>query len=53
MARSGDTERAILAFETALRFQPKMINAHRYLATLHRRKAAIRKAAFNPPKPAN
>jgi predicted AlkP superfamily phosphohydrolase/phosphomutase/tetratricopeptide (TPR) repeat protein len=35
MARSGDTERAILAFETALRFRPDMINAHRYLATLH------------------
>ena len=35
MARSGESERAILAFETALRFQPKMINAHRYLATLH------------------
>jgi predicted AlkP superfamily phosphohydrolase/phosphomutase/tetratricopeptide (TPR) repeat protein len=36
MARSGESERAILAFETALRFQPKMVNAHRYLATLHR-----------------
>ena len=35
MARSGETERAIVAFETALRFQPKMINAHRYLATIH------------------
>ena len=36
MARSGESERAILAFETALRFQPNMVNAHRYLATLHR-----------------
>jgi len=36
MARSGENERAILAFETALRFQPKMINAHRYLAMLYR-----------------
>src|SRR5205085_1696250 len=34
--RSGDNERATLAFETALRFQPRMINAHRYLALLHR-----------------
>lgn len=36
MARSGETERAILAFKTALRFQPNMANAHRYLATLLR-----------------
>ncbi len=36
MARSGESERAILAFETALRFQPNMVNAHRYLATLYR-----------------
>ncbi len=36
MARSGDDERAILAFETALRFQPHMVNAHRFLALLHR-----------------
>jgi predicted AlkP superfamily phosphohydrolase/phosphomutase/tetratricopeptide (TPR) repeat protein len=35
MARSGENERAILAFETALRFQPNMINAHRYLAMLY------------------
>jgi predicted AlkP superfamily phosphohydrolase/phosphomutase/tetratricopeptide (TPR) repeat protein len=35
MARSGDSDRAIVAFETALRFQPNMVNAHRYLATLH------------------
>ena len=36
MARAGETDRAILAFETALRFNPQMTNAHRYLATLHR-----------------
>jgi len=36
MARSGESDRAILAFETALRFHPNMVNAHRYLATLHR-----------------
>jgi hypothetical protein len=36
MARSGESDRTILAFETALRFHPNMVNAHRYLATLHR-----------------
>jgi predicted AlkP superfamily phosphohydrolase/phosphomutase/tetratricopeptide (TPR) repeat protein len=36
MARGGQPERAIVAFETALRFGPTMHNAHRYLATLHR-----------------
>ena len=35
LARSGETERATIAFETALRFQPEMINAHRYLATIN------------------
>ena len=36
LTRSRETERAVLAFETALRFQPQMVNAHRYLATIHR-----------------
>jgi len=36
LARSGDNQRARVAFETALRFQPEMVNAHRYLATIHR-----------------
>ena len=36
MARSGENERAIVAFETALRFNSQMMNAHRYLATLHK-----------------
>src|SRR6266480_4138670 len=36
LTRSGDTERAALALETALRFQPQMVNAHRYLAIIHR-----------------
>ncbi len=36
LARSGENERAVLAFETALRFQPQMVNAHRYLATIHK-----------------
>src|SRR5947208_2983465 len=35
LTRSGDTERAALALETALRFQPQMVNAHRYLAIIH------------------
>jgi len=48
MARSGESERAILAFETALRFQPNMVNAHRYLATLHQNNGGDRaKAAFH------
>ena len=37
LARSGDNERASLAFETSLRFQPQMVNAHRYLATIHKK----------------
>jgi predicted AlkP superfamily phosphohydrolase/phosphomutase/tetratricopeptide (TPR) repeat protein len=36
LTRSGDNERATLALETALRFQPQMVNAHRYLAIIHR-----------------
>ena len=36
MARSGQSDRAIVAFETALRFQPSLVNAHRYLAILHK-----------------
>ncbi len=48
MARGGQPERAILAFETALRFRPKMHNAHRYLATLHRtNNGDPKKAAFH------
>jgi tetratricopeptide (TPR) repeat protein len=35
LARSGDAERAIVAFETALKFRPTMIRAHRWLAVLH------------------
>jgi len=48
MARSGESDRAILAFETALRFHPNMVNAHRYLATLHRDNGGdSEKAAFH------
>ena len=36
MARSGEFDRAVVALETALRFRPDMVNAHRYLATIHR-----------------
>ncbi len=37
LVRSGDNDRARLAFETALRFQPNMVNAHRYLAIIYRK----------------
>ncbi len=48
MARGGQPERAIVAFETALRFAPRMHNAHRYLATLHRTNGGdVKKAAFH------
>ncbi|HEY1769957.1 MAG TPA: alkaline phosphatase family protein [Chthoniobacterales bacterium] len=47
MARSGELDRAILALETALRFQPEMLNAHRYLATLYRNQPNPEKAAFH------
>jgi tetratricopeptide (TPR) repeat protein len=47
MARSGENERAVLAFETALRFQPKMINAHRYLAMLCRQQGGDPEKAKN------
>jgi predicted AlkP superfamily phosphohydrolase/phosphomutase/Tfp pilus assembly protein PilF len=48
LARSGDNERAGLAFETALRFQPQMVNAHRYLAIIHRQEGGdTEKARFH------
>jgi hypothetical protein len=48
MARGGQPERAVLAFETALRFAPRMHNAHRYLAILHRTNGGdSTKAAFH------
>ena len=48
MARGGQPKRAIVAFETALRFAPRMHNAHRYLATLHRTNGGdLKKAAFH------
>jgi predicted AlkP superfamily phosphohydrolase/phosphomutase/tetratricopeptide (TPR) repeat protein len=36
MVRTGNAARAKIAFETALRFHPDMLNAHRYLAILHK-----------------
>jgi tetratricopeptide (TPR) repeat protein len=45
LARSGENERASVAFETALRFQPDMINAHRYLATIHKSEGGNREKA--------
>lgn len=37
LARSGDGERAVEALETALKFGPRMANAHRWLAVVHRK----------------
>lgn len=36
LVRGGENERAKVAFETALRFDPRLLNAHRYLATIYR-----------------
>jgi tetratricopeptide (TPR) repeat protein len=36
MARTGSPDRAVFALETALKFRPTMINAHRWLAALYR-----------------
>ncbi len=48
LVRSGENERARLAFETALRFQPEMMNAHRYLATIHKMEGGdLEKATFH------
>lgn len=35
MLRSGDQERALMALQTAVKFAPKMINAHRWLTYLY------------------
>lgn len=35
LACCGEEERAVIAFETALRFAPQMLAAHRHLALLH------------------
>ena len=35
LARSGDPERAIVAFETALKFRPTMVQAHRWLSLMY------------------
>ena len=35
LARSGDAARAIVALETALKFRPSMVHAHRWLAPLY------------------
>ncbi|MGH7983807.1 MAG: alkaline phosphatase family protein [Candidatus Udaeobacter sp.] len=45
LARSGENERATVAFETALRFRPGMTNAHRYLATIHKSEGGNREKA--------
>ncbi len=35
LARSGDAERAVVALETALKFRPRMLHAHRWLSVLY------------------
>ncbi|MHB0961249.1 MAG: alkaline phosphatase family protein [Pirellulaceae bacterium] len=35
LARSGDTARAIVALETALKFRPAMVQAHRWLSLMY------------------
>jgi tetratricopeptide (TPR) repeat protein len=47
MARTGEPDRARTAFETALRFRPDMLNAHRYLAILHTEGKGMEKALFH------
>lgn len=44
VARSGEADRAAVAFETALRFNPDMVNAHRYLGALQRALGDLDKA---------
>jgi predicted AlkP superfamily phosphohydrolase/phosphomutase/cytochrome c-type biogenesis protein CcmH/NrfG len=39
LARTGNTSRAIVAFETVLQFRPNHYNAHRWLARLYRMQA--------------
>jgi tetratricopeptide (TPR) repeat protein len=45
LARSGENERASVAFETVLRFRPDMTNAHRYLAIIHKSEGGNREKA--------
>ena len=47
LARAGHHDRAVVAFETALRFHPDMVNAHRFLATLHKSDGDPAKADFH------
>ncbi len=45
LSRAGKLKRARVAFETALRFQPGMVRAHRYLAALHNQNGGDREKA--------
>lgn len=45
MARAGQLDRAIVAFETALTFKQDMVNAHRFLAAIYRTDARDPKKA--------
>ncbi|MEO8439315.1 MAG: alkaline phosphatase family protein [Spartobacteria bacterium] len=45
LSRGGELERARVAFETVLCFQPGMVRAHRYLAALHNQNGGDREKA--------
>lgn len=45
LARLGQTDRAIMAFETALRMEPRLLGAHRWLRLLHLRRGDAARAA--------
>lgn len=47
LARAEQPGRARVAFETAVRFQPNMINAHRYLALIFKAAGDAEKLAFH------
>ena len=47
LARSEQPDRARVAFETALRFQPDLVNAHRYLAAIYQTAGETEKALFH------
>ena len=47
LARSEEFDRARVALETAIRFQPDMVNAHRYLALIYRAQGDTEKLDFH------
>ncbi|HMO13009.1 MAG TPA: alkaline phosphatase family protein [Pirellulaceae bacterium] len=43
--RSGNSDRAAMAFQTAVKFAPRMMNAHRFLARIYEQSPATRELA--------